>query len=138
MRKTLCALALVSLALFGAGCNKGPSLVGKWSAPAGAGTVDFEFKGDDTFTMGTKMGQMGMTAKGAYKLTGDKLSLTIKDLDMPGLPPAVLAQAKSSPEFSKPQEVAVKFVSDDELSMSGVPGAGGKGAGQAITLKRAK
>lgn len=138
MRNTLCATALVALALLGAGCKKASPIVGKWNATESAGTVEMEFKPDNTFTLSSKAAQFGVTAKGDYKLDGEKLSLTTKDIDAPGLPPALLAKAKQSPDFSKPKDVTVKFTGDDEVSMSGLQANGAPGQEHALTLKRVK
>ncbi len=138
MRNTLSALALLSVVLLGAGCKKGPSLVGKWNAQEGAGNVDMEFKPDNTYTMATKAGQFGMTAKGDYKLAEGKLSLTTKDFDAPTLPPALVQKAKASPDFGKPKDLNIKFVSDDEISLSGLQAAGAPGQAHDLTLKRVK
>lgn len=135
MRNLLCAATLIVLALVG--CKKASPLVGKWNTQVGAGSLDFEFKPEGTFTIGTKFGQMAMTEKGEYKLDGESLTLTPKDVEAPGLPAAVLAKAKQDPSFGKAQEIKVKFTSDDEISLSGLPKAGGV-AGQSVTLKRVK
>lgn len=146
----LCATALVGVALVGAGCKKSSPIVGKWNATQQGGTLDFEFKPDDTFTIAIKAGIINMTAKGDYKLNGDTLTLTMKDLDMPGLSPDMIAKAKSMPgsNFGKPQDLKVQFPSADELTLSGGSGAMGalasdasknQGAkGGAVSLKRVK
>lgn len=138
MRTLLCATALVSLALLGAGCKKGPSLEGKWNGTVGQATVDAEFNADKSFSFAMKAGALNITQKGEYKLDADKLTLTSKDIVMPGLSPALLEQAKKSPEFSKPKVVDIKFASDDEFSLSNFPGTSGAGATQGITFKRVK
>ncbi|GEM_PF-4297579 len=143
MRKTLCATALVTVALLGAGCKKGPDIVGKWNAPSAA-NVEFDFKADKTFTMGLKLGTISINTKGDYALEGDTLTLTVKDIDAPGAPPQAVAAAKQNPNFGKPQTLKIKFASDDEISLT--PPSGTKGAasptaiagGGAMTLKRVK
>ena len=136
MRIPPLALALLALVLLGAGCKKASPLLGKWNASAGGGTVDLEFKPDGTFASTVKAGASGLTSSGDYALTGERLRMTTKDVQAPGLSPDLLAKLKADPTFGKPQEVAAKFASDDELSLSGFPGTGSSAG--AVTLKRVK
>lgn len=133
MRTPLLTLAILSAALLGVGCKKGPELAGKWNATAGGQTIEVEFKPDNTFTMGSGP----MKAKGDYKLAGEKLTLTTKDVEIPGLPPALVAKAKQMPDFGKPKDTTIKFVNDDEVSISGLAATGAAPA-QALTLTRVK
>ncbi len=137
MRTLLCATALLSIALVGAGCKKGNSLEGKWTAQAGAVPIDFEFKADNTFTLGAKVMQYTLTQTGDYKLDGGKLTMTPKDINVVGLPAAALAQIKAQSKLGTSKTVDIKFVSDDEASLSGAPTPGG-GDNQSVTLKRVK
>lgn len=138
MRKTFGALAVASFVLIGAGCHRGPSLVGKWDADQGMSNVEFEFKPDNTYAMTSKVGQMTITAGGDYKLDGDKLTVTTKSFDAPGLPPALLAQAKKSPDFGKPRDMTLKFASDDQIDLSGIQMGAVAAGPQSVSLKRVK
>jgi len=80
---------------------------------------------------------INITQKGDYKLEAEKLVLTTKDVEVPGLSPALLEKAKSNPEFSKPKSIDIKFNSADEVTLSNFPGATGASA-VTITLKRNK
>ena len=132
----LCATALVSIALIGAGCKKGPDIVGKWNAQAGGGSADFEFKSDNTFTLSAKVAQFQLTQKGDYKLDDKKLVLTTKDIEAPGLPASAIEMAKKSPKFSQPQSIDIKFDTDDQITLSGFPGA--PAGSKPLTLTRSK
>lgn len=136
MRTVSCATALLSIILVGAGCKSGPSLVGKWTGAAGrAGNIDYDFKEDKTFAMTV----LGATVKGDYKLDGETLTITAKDLDIPGLDPKMAAQLKNNPQsgINKPQTLKLKFVSNDEVSLTGSNPAMPSSSGS-TTLKRVK
>ncbi len=137
MRTLLCATALLSIALIGVGCKKGNSLEGKWNAQAGTIPIDFEFKPDNTFTLAAKVGQYTMSQTGDYKLEAEKLTMTPKDINVSGLPAAAMTQIKSQAKLGTPKTVDIKFVSDDEISLSGSPTPGGSD-NQSVTLKRVK
>ena len=134
MRTLLCAAALFSIALLGAGCKKASPLVGKWDAsiqgPMGPANVGFEFTDANAFTM--TLGPVNV--KGDYKIEGEKLTLTVKDFEGQGVTAANKEAAKKAGGMDKPMDMTVKFVSDDEISLSG--GAGMPGGG--TTFKRVK
>jgi hypothetical protein len=137
MRTLLCATALLSIAFVSAGCKKGNSLEGKWNAQAGTIPIDFEFKADNTFTLGAKVMQYTLSQTGDYKLDGEKLTMTPKDINVSGLPAAALTTIKSQAKLGTAKTVDIKFVSEDEVTLSGAPTPGGSD-NQAVTLKRVK
>ena len=133
MRTPLAALAIL-LAL--AGCRKGPDLVGRWNAVAGDKTIEVEFKPDGAYAIGTSK----MKAKGEYKLDGDRLTLTPKDVEMPGFPAGEMARVKAALARVPPTETRIRFTGDDAISISGLPGSKGPGKADApaVDLKRVK
>jgi hypothetical protein len=133
----LYATALFSLALISTGCKKASPLVGKWSTSLNGATVNLNFKDDNTFAAEAKFGPNSMSQTGDYTIDGEKLSMTTKDFVAPNLPPELIAKAKSDPSFGKAQAINVKFVSDDEISLNGLPG-GAASANHPITLQRVK
>ena len=131
--RTLPLAALLLLAC--AGCKRGPSVVGKWGATASGGTLEVEFKEDGNFAWSTTIRGKTIAVRGDYKLDGDTLSLTRKEIDAPGMRPEDVARAKATPAFSEPLRVKVVAVSADEISLAGLPKAVSPGA---VTLKRLK
>ncbi|MBS1728558.1 MAG: hypothetical protein JST51_17715 [Armatimonadetes bacterium] len=101
-------LALVCLA----GCG-GPSLVGKWtmsgaSAPPGAITI-IEFT-SDSFTQTVDMAQpiqVHAVGKGVYKIQGDKISMTVNDVEIDDskFPEALKAAVKGTIDKQKGQTI---------------------------------
>ena len=143
MRNMLCAAALLSIALVGAGCKKASPIVGKWTGGLGTQTGTFEFKPDNTMSISAKNMGMEMVFSGDYKLEGENLSITMKDVDIKGGDPKTTDMIKKlmKGQTGKEEKSTVKFVSDDEMSMTS-SNAGGltKSATTppAITLKRVK
>jgi hypothetical protein len=121
MRNTLCATALVAIALLGAGCKKEPSLVGKWTGTMQNQQAEFEFKADNTMTISSKQGPASVVFNGDYKAEGEKVTMTLKDVKMQGVPPAMESMAKNAlkPMLNKPETNTVKFASDDSVSITG-------------------
>lgn len=138
MRNPLGALALLAITVLAAGCKKADPIVGKWSASANGGSLNFEFKPDSTFTMAAQGGAMSLTFKGDYKLAGDTLSLTVKDVE----PPSWKGLMEKDPNFGKPTDMKATFASDDELSIGPANGAAKPGgtplAAGNMTLQRVK
>ncbi len=139
MRNTLCATALLTIALLGAGCKKASPLVGKWTGPVSAnaagGTATYEFKPEGGFSLATQQGPATITMTGDYKLDGENVTITMKDVQATGLPEqakAFLPMIKKS-ATAKPLKAKLKVVSNDEVSLEGIEG--GKGA---ATLTRVK
>lgn len=135
----LCATALLSMALLGAGCKKGPTLVGKWngtvSSPTGqSATATYEFKPEGGFTQVIPQGPATMTITGDYRIEKDDLTIDLKDVQTQGVPKQYEATVKNvfKAMIAKPLKAKVKFVSDDEVSLS----TDGKKGG--ATLKRVK
>ena len=110
--------ALLLLAL--GGCRKGPSVVGKWTAQANGGSLEVEFKEDGTFSWSTAIRGKTIAVRGDYKLDGESLALTRKEIDAPSLLPAEIARAKAAPAFGKPLDARVAFISGDEIRLSGL------------------
>jgi uncharacterized protein (TIGR03066 family) len=77
--KTRCAVVmLVFVALCVSGCSSGSAnpLVGKWETEQGGMKMGAEFGSDGKATI-TMMGQK---LEGTYKVTGDELEWTVKDM----------------------------------------------------------
>jgi hypothetical protein len=140
MRKSLslATIAMASLFIL-AGCNSGPSLVGKWDVSGGQmpGKVVQEFKGDGTTTTSIEADAMGqkitMKLTGTYKLDKDQLTMTGTDYTVEGVPPAVMQpmRAQLDKEFKKTETNKITWVSPDEVTL---PTA----AGPTVTMKRIK
>ena len=139
MRKTLGALALVCIALLGAGCKKASPLVGKWSTSSGVTSLELEFKPENAYTMAIKVGGREFDLIGDYKLEGDSLTITPKDVNLPGLSAAQLAVAKTqvAGEMGKPTALVAKFPTDDQLSLTS-SGASKGIIGKSTLLTRVK
>ncbi len=133
MRKSLGALALVTLATLGAGCKKDSPLVGKWTAQAGTGTVAWEFKPDGTATMAAKNGPIEVTATESYKIEGEKVTLTVKGVDVKGgkAEQAAFIKSFAQAQVGKDQVDTVKFPSDEQAAITDAKG-------RTITLNRVK
>ena len=131
--RTLPLAALLLLAC--AGCKRGPSVVGKWEANTSGGTLAVEFKEDGGFAWSTTIRGKTIAVTGDYKLDGDSLVLTRKEIDAPGMRPEDVTRAKATPTFGEPLTMKVVAVSADEISLAGLPKSMSKGA---VTLKRAK
>lgn len=116
------ALPLILLvALFG--CNKGPSLAGKWSVsatgiPAGA-KVEVDFT-DSAFTQTLDLTISGMkihaTTTGNYKIEADKIKMTTTDIkvDDKDLPPQFRDAMKTQmdKELNQTKEGTIKIEGD--------------------------
>lgn len=124
MRNTLCAVALLSIAFVGAGCKKGPSLVGKWTgavqgpAAASGATATYEFKDGGGFVLTTGQGQASVSISGDYTQDKENLTVNMKDIKLTGIPKQFEAMAKSQFKTmtSKPLKAKVTFVTDDSIS----------------------
>ena len=140
MRKTLCATALVALALLGAGCKKASPIVGKWTgamqgaAAASGASATYEFKDDKTMSIVTQQGPANLTISGTYALDGENLTINFKDVTASGVPKEAAAYVDLMKKglVAKPINAKLKVVSDDSLSLSG---EGGKNS---TTLTRVK
>ena len=140
----VCATALVSIALLGAGCKKGDPIVGKWTGamagkalPPGV-SATYEFKPDKAMAVVAQQGPITMTMTGVYALEGENLTITFKDVQTTGVPQeqaglvdSLLAPIKKQ-LTAKPIQAKMKVVSDDEISLSA---EGGK---ESTTLTRIK
>lgn len=137
MRTLFCAAALLPIALLGAGCKSGPSLVGKWTGTMKGQTGTFDFTTDNKMSFGIKQGPADVTITGDYKVEGDTVTITMKDIDLKGLPPATadmvkkMAKQQMSGVLNKPEKNKIAFTSDDQVTLSG-------SKGEAITLSRVK
>lgn len=139
MRKTLGALVLVSVTLAGTGCKKASPLVGKWNVTQGQASTEVEFKPESAFTMAIKLGTIEFDLSGDYKLDGENLTLTLKDVNVPKLSATQQAQAKATfaSQMGRAQTMTAKFPTDDQLVLTST-GNGLGMLGKSNTLTRVK
>jgi len=82
-------LIVISLVVAGFGCSKNPSLVGVWNGDievvGNTGKLRTEFNADGTYRTTIRMqffkGELVAVDTGTWKLTGDKLDITMVDTD---------------------------------------------------------
>ena len=98
--------------------KKSPNLVGKWSGTVGTSTGAFEFKEDNKLTLAVTTVGGAINLLGDYKLTGDNVTVTITDVQVPGQSDKTVAMIKDSFKglLNKPQDYKIVFTSEDEAS----------------------
>lgn len=120
------AFAVAAVVLFCAGCNTGPTLVGKWkgdiSSQGQTMTADIEFTAAGK--MLTSFQVQGMTINGTqgYTVSGDTLTTTMEDVKISGgnLPPQIqqMVQAEVEKQKGKKETAKFKFVDGDTVELS--------------------
>lgn len=138
MVKSIALFAAVSAAICLAGCNAGPSLVGKWkgdiSAQGQTMTADIEFTSGGKVL--TTFQTQGITIAGTqgYTISGDTLSTTMEDVKITGgnLPPQLqqMVEAEVQKQKGKKETSKFKFVDADTVEVSA--------NNQTMTWKRVK
>lgn len=75
---------------------------------------------DGTAAMNAKVGPIQVTTSETYKLDGDKLTLTTKNVDVKGGQPGQADYIKkfAQSQIGKEQTNTVKFVGDDQASLT--------------------
>ena len=124
------ALGLIALVLVG--CKASPSIVGRWTGTTKGVPATMEYKADGTFRDSLEIRGNTIVFVGDYKIMGDTMTETFRELELPGKPPAIVAGVKKSMagEFDKPQVSKLTWASADSVTMSDKDGP--------ITLTRAK
>jgi len=147
-------LLALSAALVLAGCNTGPSLVGKWDVtgipnmPAGA-TSTMSFAAPDKLTMvmhsdvpiPTVKATMTATINGTYTLKVDVLTIKASsaDLKFEGLPEQLKTLAEQNAETGKKQMLdEINKNPDGKIKWEGADKVTVSGSGSTMTLTRQK
>lgn len=123
-------LGLVAIALVG--CKTSPSIVGHWTGTSKGVPATMDYKPDGTFRVSLEMRGNTIVFTGDYKVAGDTMTETFRELELPGKPPAIVATVKKTManEFDKPQVSKLTWASADSVTMSDKDGP--------IALTRAK
>ncbi|MFI5385663.1 MAG: hypothetical protein ACHQ50_06020 [Fimbriimonadales bacterium] len=141
MRNNFVLVMASFVVVLGLGCAKGNKLVGDWdSTIPGVGASVVSFAGDGSMTIVAAVAQMGPGAKETiactYRLDGDKLYMTPKDVSYANLPPAaksieseMIAGAKRQMNAGTEAMLTVKFDGNDSFTATASDGG-------AISFKR--
>lgn len=119
------------------GCSPKPTFVGTWSGEATGGTTTITFNADGTYLqkaaipLGTGQSQP-VEIQGKYTPAQEnkELTMTIDDVKLPGLAPALvpMVQPMIDQQKKNPIKATVEWIAADEIRVSL--------SGQNITLKR--
>ena len=113
------ALALFFIASL-AGCGGGNKLVGTWKGDMSGATATITFNADNTMVIEASNPMtpaQKIKMKSDYKLDGEKLTVTLKDVSLEGAKPEEQAQFKKffESQLNKSETSTIKFNSDTEV-----------------------
>ncbi len=102
------------------GCNKPPSVVGKWTGTFFGQDAVTVFKDDKSLTMDLKGQGLGASFKGTYTIDPKILTITMADYKLKNVPDTLvpLATKLLDPLKSKPYHLTYHFNSPDELALT--------------------
>lgn len=117
MRALMAFLLMAATLVALVGCNN-RSIVGTWNGSQAGVPAEMTFGSDGSLKVVATAGGLSITGDGTYKMEGDKLTMTMTSMNVPGLDLIPGAKEQMDSFLNKPNEVTVVWVSDKELKVT--------------------